>query len=123
VQESSGAYNPQVEAISPTLPNDEARDVIKQSKEELLQNINRADREIGIAEQNLKKLQAKQVNDVFVGSRNRLPINIQTQPKQGLDIQCHLKIHLFPSFHIYLQLTSAAEARLNLFYLFMWHLS
>ena len=123
MQESSGAYNPQVEAISPTLPNDEARDVIKQSKEELLQNINRADREIGIAEQNLKKLQAKQVNDVFVGSRNRLPINIQTQPKQGLDIQCRLKIHLFPNFHIYLQLTSAAEARLNLFYLFMWHLS
>jgi len=50
-----------VEAISPTLPNDEARDVIKQSKDELLQNINRADREIGIVEQNLKKLQAKQV--------------------------------------------------------------
>ena len=61
IQESSGAYNPQVEAISPTLPNDEARDVIKQSKDELLQNINRADREIGIVEQNLKKLQAKQV--------------------------------------------------------------
>lgn len=50
-----------MEAISPTLPNDEARDVIKQSKEELLQNINRADREIGIVEQNLKKLQTKQV--------------------------------------------------------------
>ena len=61
IQEPSGAYNPQVEAISPTLPNDEARDVIKQSKEELLQSINRADREIGIVEQNLKKLQAKQV--------------------------------------------------------------
>jgi len=61
MQESSGAYNPQVEAISPTLPNDEARDVIKQSKDELLQSINRADREIGIVEQNLKKLQAKQV--------------------------------------------------------------
>jgi len=61
LQESSGAYNPQVEAISPTLPNDEARDVIKQSKEELLTSINRADREIGIVEQNLKKLQAKQV--------------------------------------------------------------
>ena len=50
-----------MEAISPTLPNDEARDVIKQSKEELLTSINRADREIGIVEQNLKKLQAKQV--------------------------------------------------------------
>ena len=49
-----------MEAISPTLPNDEARDVIKQSKDELLQSINRADREIGIVEQNLKKLQAKQ---------------------------------------------------------------
>jgi len=55
-----------VEAISPSLPNDEARDVIKQSKEELLQSINRADREIGIVEQNLKKLQAKQVNSVVV---------------------------------------------------------
>jgi len=66
IQESSGAYNPQVEAISPSLPNDEARDVIKQSKEELLQSINRADREIGIVEQNLKKLQAKQVKHVVV---------------------------------------------------------
>jgi len=58
-----------VEAISPTLPNDEARDVIKQSKDELLQSINRADREIGIVEQNLKKLQAKQVriNDTVTG--------------------------------------------------------
>ena len=55
-----------MEAISPSLPNDEARDVIKQSKEELLQSINRADREIGIVEQNLKKLQAKQVNSVVV---------------------------------------------------------
>jgi hypothetical protein len=27
-------YNPQVEAISPTLPNDGLRDEIKQSKEE-----------------------------------------------------------------------------------------
>ena len=54
-----------MEAISPTLPNDEARDVIKQSKDELLQNINRADRQIGIVEQNLKKLQAKQVRRWF----------------------------------------------------------
>ena len=64
--QESGAYNPQVEAISPTLPNDEAHDVIKQSKEELLQSINRADREIGIVEQNLKKLQVKQVKLVML---------------------------------------------------------
>ena len=59
LQESS--YNPQVEAISPTLPNDDAKDEIKQSKDELLQNINKVDRDITKIEQNIQKLKNKQV--------------------------------------------------------------
>jgi len=58
----TGPYNPQVEAISPTLPNDELRDEIKQSKDELLQSINRIDREIAKNDQAISKLRLKQVN-------------------------------------------------------------
>ena len=56
-----GSYNPQVEAISPTPPSDEVRDGIKQSKDELLTNINKIDREILRVEQNIQKLETKQV--------------------------------------------------------------
>ena len=54
------AYNPQVEAISPTLPSEELSNV-KSTKDEVLQQINKADREIGIAEQTITKLKKKLV--------------------------------------------------------------
>ncbi|XP_069134563.1 nuclear receptor corepressor 1-like [Argopecten irradians] len=51
-------YNPQVEAISPTLPADESNS--RSSKDELLQAISRVDREISKVEQQILKLQKKQ---------------------------------------------------------------
>ncbi|KAL3856873.1 hypothetical protein ACJMK2_011584, partial [Sinanodonta woodiana] len=53
------AYNPQVEAISPTLPPEETNKASK-VKDELLLGISRVDREIGIVEQQIMKLKKKQ---------------------------------------------------------------
>ncbi|XP_053376289.1 nuclear receptor corepressor 1-like isoform X2 [Mercenaria mercenaria] len=54
------AYNPQTEAISPTLPPEETLKVQK-VKDELLQNISRIDREIALVEQQIQmKLKKKQ---------------------------------------------------------------
>ncbi|KAK3589150.1 hypothetical protein CHS0354_017117 [Potamilus streckersoni] len=53
------AYNPQVEAISPTLPPEETNKASK-VKDDLLQGISRFDREIGIVEQQIIKLNRKQ---------------------------------------------------------------
>ncbi|XP_046570749.1 LOW QUALITY PROTEIN: uncharacterized protein LOC124278997 [Haliotis rubra] len=50
-------YNPQVEAISPTLPPEDSAS--KTFKEELLQGISRVDREITKVEQNIMKLKKK----------------------------------------------------------------
>lgn len=49
---SGPAYNPQVEAISPTLPSENLRDEspLRSTKEELLQQIARVDREIAKTE-------------------------------------------------------------------------
>ena len=61
-------YNPQVEAISPTLPADDSKSElssVQSSKEELLQSINRVDREIGKVEMQISKLQKKQVSKVL----------------------------------------------------------
>lgn len=58
------AYNPQVEAISPTLPNEESRQDVspfKSTKDELLANINRIDREISQTEAQISKLTKRQV--------------------------------------------------------------
>lgn len=55
------AYNPQTEAISPTLPPEETVKVQK-VKDELLQNISKIDREIALVEQQIQlKLKKKQV--------------------------------------------------------------
>lgn len=58
------AYTPQVEAISPTLPNEETPQdsPLKSSRDYLLQNINRLDREISQAEAQIGKLKRKQVS-------------------------------------------------------------
>lgn len=67
------AYTPQVEAISPTLPNDENRQDLspfKITKDELVQNINRIDREISEAELQIAKLRKKQVIRRFCRCRS-----------------------------------------------------
>ena len=51
-------YNPQVEAISPTLPSEDKDE--KSSKDELLQNINNMDREITKLESTISKLKRTQ---------------------------------------------------------------
>jgi nuclear receptor co-repressor 1 len=56
------AYNPQVEAISPTLPSDamQADADFRATKDELLQQIGKVDREIAKAESEISKLKKKQ---------------------------------------------------------------
>lgn len=51
-------YNPQVEAISPTLPPDETS---QSSKDQLLQAISKVDREISKVDKDIQKLKKKQV--------------------------------------------------------------
>ncbi|CAG7829944.1 unnamed protein product [Allacma fusca] len=60
---SGPAYNPQVEAISPTLPSESLRDEspLRSTKEELLQQIARVDREIAKTESQIAKLKKKKV--------------------------------------------------------------
>lgn len=59
----SSAYKPQVEAISPTLPVDNAlENQIRHSRDELVQNIHRIDREITNMDNTIEKLKRKQVS-------------------------------------------------------------
>lgn len=51
------AYNPQVEAISPTLPPEET----SSSRENILQSISKVDREIAKVDDKIRKLRTKQV--------------------------------------------------------------
>lgn len=57
------AYNPQVEAISPTLPSESIRDEspLRSTKDDLLVNIARVDREIAKTESQIAKLKKKKV--------------------------------------------------------------
>lgn len=57
-QESPTVYTPQVEAISPTLPSEDI--ALRATKEDLLQQINKVDREIAKTEQQIFKLKNKQ---------------------------------------------------------------
>lgn len=58
------AYTPQVEAISPTLPSEEGRcdSPMRLLKENILNNINRLDKEINQVESQVSKLQKKMVS-------------------------------------------------------------
>ncbi|XP_044739658.1 uncharacterized protein LOC123301011 isoform X2 [Chrysoperla carnea] len=60
-REQTGTYNPQVEAISPT-PNDHGQDdlVFRSTKDDLLQQISRVDREIAKVESSIHNLKKKQ---------------------------------------------------------------
>lgn len=59
----SPAYNPQVEAISPTLPADNvAEDAnFRSTKDDLLQQISKVDREISNIESTIAMLKKKEV--------------------------------------------------------------
>lgn len=57
----SGAYHPQVEAISPTLPNDPVEE-IRTTKDELLQQITKVDHEINKTERTIQMLKAKEAS-------------------------------------------------------------
>lgn len=54
------AYTPQVEAISPIIPQEEPPN--KVLREELLANIDRVDRDMVTVEQQISKLKKKQVS-------------------------------------------------------------
>lgn len=56
---SSGAYHPQVEAISPTLPSDPTEE-LRATKDDLLQQIAKVDMEIDKAEKKIAMLKKKQ---------------------------------------------------------------
>ena len=62
------AYNPQVEAISPTPPFEEKVELpgTRSSKDELLQSIAKVDREIAKVESQITKLKKKQVGCIIV---------------------------------------------------------
>ena len=64
-----------MEAISPTLPNEDLRQDLspfKSTKDDLVQNINRIDREISEAETQIAKLRKKQVLAHVVTCDDRL---------------------------------------------------
>lgn len=58
---STGAYHPQVEAISPTPPNDPSEE-LRATKDDLLQKITKVDMEINKAENTIKMLKSKQAS-------------------------------------------------------------
>ena len=60
---TGSAYKPQVEAISPTLPADDAHgNEIRHSIDELVSHIHRVDRDIQHLSNNLEKLKKKQAS-------------------------------------------------------------
>ncbi|CAG2100531.1 unnamed protein product [Medioppia subpectinata] len=82
------AYTPQVEAISPTLPNDDNRQDLspfKTTKDELLQNINKIDREIMQTETQLTKLRKKQELELVTSQPSA--DNQELEESSGLESQ------------------------------------
>ncbi len=72
---AAAAYNPQVEAISPTLPSEDPE--VKSSKDELLTNINKVDKEITKLEAQIQKLKRKQVSgEVYGGYDSRSELQL-----------------------------------------------
>ncbi|XP_055691455.1 uncharacterized protein LOC129794670 isoform X3 [Lutzomyia longipalpis] len=58
---AAGAYHPQVEAISPTLPGDSAEE-LRATKDDLLQQISKVDSEIGKVEKSIELLKKKEAS-------------------------------------------------------------
>ncbi|XP_076363299.1 uncharacterized protein LOC143253389 isoform X3 [Tachypleus tridentatus] len=77
-------YNPQVEAISPTLPGEDSRISLspqRTSKDELLQSINKIDREIAQVEHQVTNLRKKQLD--LEAEANR-PSDTREKPQEAL---------------------------------------
>lgn len=78
----TGAYHPQVEAISPTLPNDPIEE-IRTTKDELLQQITKVDHEINKTERTITQLKLKEASLEEASARPvaRAEEVSETQPK------------------------------------------
>ncbi|XP_022245762.1 uncharacterized protein LOC106462725 isoform X3 [Limulus polyphemus] len=77
-------YNPQVEAISPTLPGEDSRISLspqRTSKDELLQSINKIDREIAQVEHQVTNLRKKQLELEAEASQ---PSDTRKKPQEAL---------------------------------------
>lgn len=80
-----GTYNPQVEAISPTLPEQISQEdqAFKTTKDELIQQISKVDREILKAEQQIVILKKKQAELEEVANKPSVKNEVEedAQPK------------------------------------------
>ncbi|KAH3891850.1 hypothetical protein DPMN_015959, partial [Dreissena polymorpha] len=78
------AYNPQVEAISPTLPPEETQKVQK-VKDELLQNISRIDKDINLVEQQIAMKQKKRQQQEEAASKQNEEVESDEAPETTID--------------------------------------
>lgn len=78
-------YNPQVEAISPTLPDQMTQDdqAFRTTKDELIQQIGKVDREIAKAESQIAILKKKQaeLEEIAIKPAVKAEIEEDTTPK------------------------------------------
>lgn len=85
LQDQPGSYNPQVEAISPTLPDHHIQEdqAFKTTKDDLLQQISKVDREIAKAESQISILKKKQAELEEVASKPAIKQDVEEviQPK------------------------------------------
>lgn len=86
MQEQPGTYNPQVEAISPTLPDhiqQEDQTSLRTTKDELLQQIGKVDREIAKTESQISILKKKEQELAENASKPAVKSEVEedTQPK------------------------------------------
>ncbi|KAK9874306.1 hypothetical protein WA026_002658 [Henosepilachna vigintioctopunctata] len=83
-REQPGTYNPQVEAISPTFPENVQEDqAFRTTKDELIQQIGKVDREIAKAEAQILILKKKQqeLEEVALRPQENNEVEEDTQPK------------------------------------------
>lgn len=79
---STGAYHPQVEAISPTLPINDPAEEFRATKDELLQQISKVDLDIVKAEKAIANLKKKEVSlEETTAKPATVEENQEVQPK------------------------------------------
>lgn len=88
-----GMYNPQVEAISPTFPDQNTQDdqAFRTTKDELIQQIGKVDREIAKAESQIAILKKKQaeIEEIAIKPAVKAEVEEVTAPKhQSLPQVC-----------------------------------